>query len=179
MSKKKILAFAASNSKQSINKKLVTFAAKQLKSVDVTFLDLNDFEMPIYSIDRENESGIHPLAKQFKEEIKKADGIVISFAEHNGAYSAAFKYIFDWVSRINNSVWENKPMFLLATAPGGWGGKSVLGIASARFKRGNSSTIAEFSLPSFGKNFSEEKGISNNELNEEFNKQKQIFELAL
>lgn len=58
-----ILAFAASSSRKSINKQLVTYAASILKSeiisgAEVEIIDLNDFEMPIYSIDREEENGI-------------------------------------------------------------------------------------------------------------------------
>lgn len=165
---KKIIAFGASNSRKSINKTLATYTVGQLEGVDVKILDLNDFEMPIYSIDRENEKGIHDLAHKFKQEIKEADGIIISFAEHNGAYATAFKNIFDWISRINMNVWENKPMFLMATSPGPRGGMSVLEMAYTRFKRGNKSVIVRFSLPSFGKNYSTAEGITDNVLREEF-----------
>lgn len=173
---KRIIAFGASNSSQSINKTLAYYAANQLDEVEVELLDLNDFEMPIYSFDREKENGIHELAHRFKKEIKESDGILISFAEHNGAYSTAFKNIFDWVSRIDMNVWENKPMFLMATSPGGYGGKSVLGIANSRFKRGNSNTIVSFSLPSFGSNFSAETGITDATLKQEFEVQLKEFE---
>ncbi|MGB1252044.1 MAG: NADPH-dependent FMN reductase, partial [Candidatus Promineifilaceae bacterium] len=47
-----ILAFGASNSRNSINKALVTYAATLINN-DVEIIDLNDFEMPIYSQDRE------------------------------------------------------------------------------------------------------------------------------
>jgi len=67
--------------------------------------------MPIYSEDYERLSGIPKEAYDFKEIIKEADGIIISFAEHNGAYTAAFKNVFDWISRIEKVVWYNKPMF--------------------------------------------------------------------
>ena len=107
------------------------------------------------------------------------DAIIISFAEHNGAYSAAFKNVYDWISRINKSVWEDKPMFLLATSPGTHGGKSVLKIAATRSKRANSSTIVEFSLPSFKLNFSEEMGIIDPEVKKEFDVQFNAFEKAL
>jgi len=176
---KKIIAFGASNSRKSINRTLASYAANQIEEVEVKLLDLNDFEMPIYSIDRETENGIHELAHQFKKEIKESDGILISFAEHNGAYSTAFKNIFDWVSRIDTNVWENKPMFLMATSPGGFGGKSVLAIASSRFKRGNSNTIVSFSLPSFGSNFSSETGITDTALKLEFELQLKEFETQL
>lgn len=176
---KTIVAFGASSSKASINKKLANFAANQVKNAQVNLLDLNDFEMPIYSIDKEKDSGIHPLAMEFKEQLKKADGIVISFAEHNGAYSAAFKNIFDWISRIDNDVWLNKPMFLLATSPGARGGQTVLDIAVNKFKFMNKNTIANFSLPSFHQNFLEEQEITEATLAQAFAEQLNIFASAL
>ncbi|TVP44062.1 MAG: NADPH-dependent FMN reductase, partial [Halomonas sp.] len=49
----KVLAFGASNSKSSINKKLAFYAAQQINDADISLIDLNDFEMPIFSEDRE------------------------------------------------------------------------------------------------------------------------------
>ena len=125
---KKIVAFGASSSKSSINNTLASFALSKVQDSVPIVLDLNDFEMPIYSIDREKKDGIPELAYRFKESLKKADGIIISFAEHNGAYTVAFKNIFDWISRIEKVVWYNKPMFLLATSTGGNGAVIVLDI---------------------------------------------------
>lgn len=62
----KVLAFAATNSRNSINKALVTHAAELLQrnaGAELEILDLNDFEMPIYSIDREQDSGIPEPAR--------------------------------------------------------------------------------------------------------------------
>ncbi len=174
-----IITFGASSSKNSINKKLANFTANQISEAKVTLLDLNDFEMPIFSVDRELESGIPTLAYEFKEQINNADGIVISFAEHNGAYSTAFKNIFDWISRIEKDVWMNKPMFLLATSPGGHGGKSVLELAVNKFRRMNKNVIASFSLPLFNKNYSDKDGINDKALLHLFNKQLALFELSL
>ncbi|MBT8274392.1 MAG: NAD(P)H-dependent oxidoreductase [Bacteroidia bacterium] len=159
----RILAFAGSNSKQSINKQLVSYVAKQIEEADLTIADLNDFELPIYSIDYENEYGVPENAKKFLELIKSSDGIVLSLAEHNGAYSTAFKNIFDWMSRIDGKLWSEIPMFLMATSPGGRGGASVLEIAKNRFPRMGGNIVAEFSLPFFNKNFSE-NGISDEQL---------------
>jgi len=176
---KKILAFGASSSRKSINKQLANYIANQLKGVTVKLLDLNDFEMPVFSVDREREDGIHDLALQFKQEIMAADGIVISFAEHNAAYSAAFKNIYDWVSRMAPDVWEGKPMFLAATSPGSLGGKFVLEMAVNRFKRRNPNTIVTFSLPSFDKNFSTENGIIDKFIRTTFLEKLKVFEKAL
>lgn len=156
---KKIIAFGASSSKQSINKQLATFAANQFQNVSVEILDLNDYEMPIFSIDKEKENGIHPLAQEFYSKLGSADLIIISFAEHNGNYSAAFKNIFDWTSRVNMNVFQDKPMFLLATSPGARGGSSVLEIASKRFPFQGGIVKGSFSLPSFYENFDVINGI--------------------
>ena len=47
----KILAFGASNSINSINKRLASYTAKMISPVESVIIDLNDFEMPIYSED--------------------------------------------------------------------------------------------------------------------------------
>lgn len=166
MKKKKVIVFGASNSKNSINRNFASYAAKQLQEIDFELLDLNDFEMPIYSIDRERESGFPEEAVHFKQKIRDSDGILVSFAEHNSAYTTAFKNIFDWISRIEKDVWLSKPMLLLSTAPGGGGGKHVLEIAYNRISRSNPNVVGTFSLPFYGENFDPIEGIKNPELQE-------------
>lgn len=161
---KKILAFGASNSTKSINKQLAAYAANLFENAAVELLDLNDYEMPIYSMDREKKDGIPQLAHDFYAKMGSTDLILISFAEHNGAYSTAFKNIFDWMSRINGKTFQEKPMFLLATSPGARGGSSVLEIANKRFPFQGGVVKGSFSLPNFNDNFDAEKGITNPEL---------------
>ena len=48
---KNILAFAGSNSSNSINKKLAIYASSLVEGAQVTILDLNDFELPIFGVD--------------------------------------------------------------------------------------------------------------------------------
>ena len=175
---KKIIAFAGSNSKHSINKQLATYTASLLHDVEVDVLDLNDFELPLYSIDLENENGIPENAVKFLDQIKSADGIVLSLAEHNGAYSSVFKNLFDWMSRIDGKLWSNIPMLLMATSPGGRGGASVLEIARGRFPYMGGNIVADFSLPSFLTNFSE-GNIINKELFADLNSKVELFTKAL
>lgn len=156
----KILAFGASNSRKSINRQLAVYAAAQFPDVKVTVVDLNDYEMPIYGIDREKEEGIPELAHDFKAMIDSHDLIVISFAEHNGSYTVAFKNLMDWVSRIEHKLWGARPLFLLSTSPGRRGGASVLEAASLRASFMGGVVVATFSLPSFRTNFSPEDGIT-------------------
>lgn len=164
---KKILAFGGSNSRSSINKQLALHAANLIENTEVIAADLNDYELPLFGIDVENENGIPKAAEDFLNLITNADGIILSLAEHNGAYSTAFKNIFDWMSRLNGKLWQEKPMLLMATSPGGRGGATVLDIAKNRFQYMGGNVVTTFSLPSFGQNFSEE-GISDDTLRIEF-----------
>ncbi len=176
---KEILVFAGSTSRNSINKKLVSFTASLVEYGSITLLDLNDFDMPLYSIDREKQNGIPEPAHQFKAEIKKAQGIIMSLAEHNGSYTAAFKNVYDWVSRIQGNMWEDKPILLMSTAPGGRGGKSVLQAAKSRLPFQGGKVVATFSLPNFKENFSQEQGIINDEILAELKEKVSLFQDSL
>ena len=76
----KIIAFGGSPSKNSINKKLATYAAHLFENAEVEVLDLNDFQMPIFTVDIEKEIGQHELAKAFFSKIASADMLVVSMA---------------------------------------------------------------------------------------------------
>lgn len=165
---KKILAFGASNSSDSINKQLAKYASSLFKNATVDLVDLNDYEMPIYSKDREKKDGFPQLAHDFYEKIGEADLVLISFAENNGNYTTAFKNILDWTSRINSKTFQEKPMLLLATSPGARGGSSVLDIALKRMPFQGGVVKGSFSLPSFNQNFDIDKGvISDKTLNDD------------
>lgn len=172
----KIIAFGASPSKNSINKKLATYAAHLFKNADVEVLDLNDFQMPLFSVDIEKTIGQHDLAKAFLAKIATADILVISLAENNGNYSAAFKNVFDWCSRITAKVFQEKPMLLMATSPGTKGGANVLAIAKNAFPFYGGNIKATFSLPSFDANFDVENGkISDSELDRQLKEELRKF----
>ncbi len=159
----KILAYAASNSSKSINKQLVTHAVDVLKAdiikdAEIEILDLNDYEMPIYSSDREEAGGIPDLAHQFAAKINAADAVMISFAEHNGNYTAAYKNLFDWVSRIDAKVYQDKRMVLLATSPGPGGAGNVLGLAKSSAPYFGAEVLADLSVANFYDVFDMENG---------------------
>jgi chromate reductase len=152
----KVLAFGASTSSQSINQQLAVFAAGLINSADVSDFKLSELDLPIYSSDEEEKNGIPADAQRFHEVIREHDALVVSLAEHNGSYTAAFKNLYDWVSRIDYEVWSGKPMLLLSTSPGARGGATVLEAASQTFPRMGADLKGSLSLPSFGENFSDE-----------------------
>jgi chromate reductase, NAD(P)H dehydrogenase (quinone) len=158
-----LVAFAASSSTKSINKKLVSYAANLLNDASVEVLDLNDYELPLFSEDKEAEIGKPDLAKLFLEKLGNSDAIIISFAEHNGSYTAAFKNLFDWCSRINPKVYQNKPVVLLSTSPGARGAATILSTAINSMSHFAGEVKGSFSLPSFYDNFD----VETNEIRDE------------
>lgn len=177
----KILAIAGSNSGVSMNKQLVNYVASQFgEGNEVKVVDMNDYEMPIYRHEYEVENGVPQQAHNFAADIDNADLLLVALGEHNGTYSAAFKNVFDWTSRVKDrAVWNNIPMFLMATSPGGRGGLGVLEAAEKRFPLHGGNIVEIFSLPFFGDNFDKEnQKISNpeknNELLEKINKIKSL-----
>jgi chromate reductase len=164
----KVTCFAASSSRNSINKQLVTYAAGLVEDADVEVLDINDFELPLFSVDREAELGRPQLAQNFFDKIQNSDALIIAFAEHNGCYSAAYKNLYDWASRIEAKVYKDKRIVLLATSPGGRGGKSVLELALTQIPRFGGEIRGSVSVPMFYDNFDSERGaLKNDEIDAE------------
>ena len=148
----KILAFAGSSSSTSRNRELVKYVLKHFSGDYINLLDLKDFDMPVFSIDREKD-GYPDAAYNFLKAIEDCDVIICSLAEHNRSYSAAFKNVFDWASRINVKVFQDKPMLLLTTSPGGYGGGNVMATAHQFFPQFGADIRETFSLPKFIENF--------------------------
>lgn len=156
----KILAFAGSTSSTSINRELVKFVLKDFQNEEINLIDLNDFTMPVFSVDLEKK-GFPDEAHRFLKVIEECDVIICSLAEHNRSYSAAFKNVFDWSSRINVKVFQNKPMLLMSTSPGGYGGGNVMNTAKTFFPQFAADIKDTFSLPKFYENFDMESGVIN------------------
>ncbi len=159
----KIFAFAGSTSSTSINRELVKFVLKNFDESEINLIDLNDYSMPVFSVDLEKK-GFPPQAHEFLKRIEECDVIICSLAEHNRSYSAAFKNIFDWASRINVKVWQNKKMFLMTTSPGGFGGGNVMNTAKTFFPQFGAEILETFSLPKFYENFDLESGVTHPDL---------------
>ncbi|MFD0992899.1 NADPH-dependent FMN reductase [Tenacibaculum geojense] len=159
---KKVAVFAGSNSKQSINKALATYAAQSLKNSSFTVLDLNDYELPLYGVDYETENPYPENADKFNNQLDNFDGFIISLAEHNGTYTAVFKNLLDWLSRKERKIFRDKPTLLLSTSPGPKGAQSVLSFATNSFPFFGAKITDSFSLPSFNDIFKKGEIIEKN-----------------
>jgi chromate reductase, NAD(P)H dehydrogenase (quinone) len=126
----KILAFAGSLRKGSLNKKLVKIAVKgaQEAGADVTYIDLADFPMPIYNQEIEDSQGLPENAIKIKELMMQHDGFLISCPEYNSSMPAVFKNTIDWASRKakpdekNLICYIDKVVTLMSASPSGLGG---------------------------------------------------------
>lgn len=121
------------------------------------------------------KKGFPEEAHSFLKQIEECDVIICSLAEHNRSYTAAFKNIFDWASRINVKVFQNKPMLLLSTSPGAVGGVNVMNTAKTFFPQFGAEIKETYSLPKFKENFDMESGITNPEMLKDLNEKIESF----
>ena len=129
MNTPKILAFAGSTRKDSVNKRLAKIAilAADKAGAETTFIDLHDYNMPLYSEDLLAEHGMPDGVIAFKEMLKNHNGFLISSPEYNGSLTGTLKNAIDWAtikadSEERMACWNGKIAGLLSASPGGLGG---------------------------------------------------------
>lgn len=151
---KKVLAFASSNSKNSINHKLVEYVAKNIMEHDVDVIKLTDYELPLFSVDLEAEDGYPVALRMLLNVISSYDVLVISVNEHNRGPSAFFKNTIDWLSRLDIKFLKDKKVMLMSTSTGAYGGKNSLDYTkNVLIPRFGGEVLENFSFPSFNENF--------------------------
>tara|TARA_R110002020_G_scaffold179365_4_gene372923 strand:- start:83104 stop:83763 length:660 start_codon:yes stop_codon:yes gene_type:complete len=174
---KKILCFAGSNSRHSINTILVNYVANKIIDHEVKIISLLDYELPMYSLDLENERSFSADLQVLRNIIKDHDALIISVNEHNGSISAFFKNHLDWLSRLDRNFLEGKKVLLMSTSPGARGAKSALEFCKLVLPRFGAEIVESFSFPSFQDNFSiEENKITNDVLEMGLNDMLSTFE---
>lgn len=159
-----ILAFAGSNSSTSINYQLVKHTVSLIEKHKVQLLNMANCPFPMYSEDSEKENGYLNSLVELRNDIGKADGLIISVNEHNGNPSAYFKNVIDWLSRLERKFLEDTKILLMSTSGGKRGGLGSLEVTEKLLPRFGAEIAATFSLPSFHDNLDLEKGITNDDL---------------
>jgi chromate reductase, NAD(P)H dehydrogenase (quinone) len=129
----KILVFAGSARRDSLNKKLARVAAEAARVAggEVTFVDLDDYPMPVYHGDLEAAEGMPENARKLREIFITHDALLIASPENNQSMSSLLKNTLDWLSRgigdgkgVNSGLapFREKIAGLLAASPGAYGG---------------------------------------------------------
>ncbi|MEM1336110.1 MAG: NAD(P)H-dependent oxidoreductase [Bacteroidota bacterium] len=163
----KILAFAGSNSSQSINFQLVKYTTTLLNDQEIQLLNMAHYPFPMFSEDVEHTEGYSNSLVELREDLRKADGVVLSVNEHNRNPSAYFKNLVDWLSRLDRKFLNSKKVLLMATSNGKWGATGAMEISLKLLQGFGAEVVATFSLPGFKENFIPEQGIANRQLSEE------------
>lgn len=117
MNKLEVLAFAGSLRKGSYNKALLR-ASKELapESLHIQIFDLEG--IPLFNADVESE-GDPQRVGEFKEAIRKADGLLIATPEYNHGVPGVTKNAIDWASRpAKKAPLNEKPVGILGASPG-------------------------------------------------------------
>ena len=119
MAKPHVAIVVGSNRRDSINRKLAQALAKlAAKDFDATIVRIDD--LPMYNQD--NEGNPTPEIARFKDEISRADGVLIVTPEHDRSIPAALKNAVDWGARpYGKNSWAGKPAFITGTSPGAIG----------------------------------------------------------
>lgn len=129
----RILVFAGSARRDSLNKKLAREAARLVREAgaEATFVDLDDYPIPLYHGDLEAASGMPENALKLRRMFFEHDGLLIASPENNASVSALLKNTIDWLSRdvgdgkgdsSGLAPWRGKVAGLLAASPGAFGG---------------------------------------------------------
>jgi len=126
----KILAFAGSLRKDSLNKKLIKIAVKGAEEAGakVTLIDLKDYPLPIYDQEIEDSEGLPENALKLKALMLEHDGFLIASPEYNSSISGVLKNVIDWTSRqakpdeVYLCCFIDKVVSLMSASPGALGG---------------------------------------------------------
>jgi len=126
----KLLFLAGSAGINSLNKKLARYACRLAndKGANAEFIDLKNYEMPLYCTDWELENGIPDAAKELKRKFQECDGFFIASPEYNSTFTPLIKNTIDWMSRPHEkneailSAYKGKIAALSSTSPGPLGG---------------------------------------------------------
>lgn len=167
----KILAFAGSTRKDSLNKKVINNVVPILEEAGakVTKLELNDIPLPLFDEDLESK-GLPENVRKLKDLMIDHNGFFISSPEYNGFFSGVLKNAIDWASRPVDGYpplecFQNKVAAISTAAPGAMGG--IRSINHLRQQLTNLKTLVipdQQSIPFAAKAFDENGTLSDDKL---------------
>jgi chromate reductase len=82
-------------------------------------------DLPAYNADDQGASGFPATATKLADAIRAADGVIIVSPEYNYGVPGALKNAIDWVSRMKDQPFKDKPVALQSVAGGPLGGGRV------------------------------------------------------
>lgn len=158
----RILAFAGSARRASLNRKFlaVAVAAVREAGAEVTLLDLNDYALPLYHGDLEEQRGLPEAAQKLVALIAGHDALLVASPEYNSMITPLLKNTIDWCSLADANPFEGKVAAVISASPGAFGGIRSLQLAQQLLlKLGCHVVPGQTVLPQAGKAFDESGGL--------------------
>ncbi len=120
----RILAFSGSARRESLNRKLlaVVVAAARAAGGEVTLIDLNDYSLPIFHGDLEDEQGMPENAQKLVRLITDHPALLIASPEYNSLITPLLKNTIDWCTRAEPNPLAGKVAAVVSASPGQYGG---------------------------------------------------------
>jgi chromate reductase len=81
--------------------------------------------IPIYNADDQSAAGFPAAVKGLSDAIRAADGVIIVSPEYNYGLPGGLKNAIDWVSRVENQPFRDKPVAIQSATGGPLGGARV------------------------------------------------------
>jgi chromate reductase len=75
-------------------------------------------KFPLYNFDIQNSTGFPAETNVFADAIRAADGVIIVSPEYNWSIPGPLKNAIDWVSRMKEQPFKDKPVALQSASPG-------------------------------------------------------------
>jgi chromate reductase, NAD(P)H dehydrogenase (quinone) len=124
----KLLVFAGSLRKESLNDQLASLAAQVVAKHGGTAdrACIADFDAPHFDQDIETEEGIPAGARAFADRLNAADGLIVASPEYNASMPGVVKNLIDWASRIRPQPFNGKQALLMSASPSMVGGNRGL-----------------------------------------------------
>jgi len=119
----KVLGICGSLRKASLNMAALR-ACKELMPAGMSMTIAQIGEIPMYNQDI-FDAGIPQPAKRFYDDVAAADGVLIATPEYNFSVTPLLKNAIDWVSKMPNQPFNNKPIALFSASQGPLGGARV------------------------------------------------------
>ena len=139
----RVLAFAGSTRRASLNRTLVRIAAAGARGAGaaVNEIDLRDYRLPVFDQDDEAEGGKPAPAEALKQQLIDHEAWLVAAPEHNSSITAVLKNGIDWASRPDPGdagplvAFRGKLVVLMSASPGVLGG--LRGLVHVRAILGN------------------------------------------
>jgi chromate reductase, NAD(P)H dehydrogenase (quinone) len=117
-----VLVICGSLRKKSYNAAL-TRALPELAPPNMALKNAPPWEMiPFYNADIQDTSGFPPPAEDLASAVRGADGVIIVTPEYNWSIPGGLKNALDWLSRMKDQPFKEKPVALQSASQGPLGG---------------------------------------------------------